>query len=166
MGDIRPYQPPALRPRILVVDDSGSVREHLARLLTAPPLEAEVEQAKDGAAGLRAVSEADYDCVICDLEMPVLDGRKFLAAVRQKRAPDDLPVLILTVRDETVEKVERFDGEARRGPRTAPDSGRFVTPVSEDATQFAPDIATAGDQNAGHYPGNRPPFTWITVPWM
>lgn len=112
MGQIHPYQPPADRPRILVVDDSGSVREHLSRLLQKPPLEAEIECAEDGAAGLRRVSEREFDCVVCDLEMPVLDGRKFLAAVRQKRTPEELPVLILTVRGETTEKIDRLRGGA------------------------------------------------------
>jgi chemotaxis family two-component system sensor histidine kinase/response regulator PixL len=85
------------QPAILVIDDSINVRRFLA--LTLEKAGYQVEQAKDGQeaveklrAGLRV------NAVVCDIEMPRLDGYGFLAKVKSDPQFEHLPVTMLTSR--------------------------------------------------------------------
>ncbi len=94
---------------MLVVDDSDAVRELLVRELSKPPLAARVVEAKDGADGLRRVfDEGPFDCVICDILMPTLDGMSFLKQLRVRYSRLEVPVVFLTVRETTQDKVVGF----------------------------------------------------------
>lgn len=68
--------------KILVVDDSESVRKTLARALKRLPLE--VWEADDGGKGLELVLGNAFELVITDYQMPVLDGISLIAGCRQK----------------------------------------------------------------------------------
>ncbi len=84
-------------PTILVVDDSINVRRFLA--LTLERAGYRVEQAKDGQDALERLENGlAVQAIICDIEMPRLDGFGFLA--RAKNAPDlkQVPVVMLTSR--------------------------------------------------------------------
>lgn len=96
-------------PLILVVDDSATARAQVRRALKMPPLGARVVEAEDGTAALRQALEEPFDCVLCDLSMPRMDGMTFLRALRAQRTRVELPVLLLTVTDSLAEKVEGFD---------------------------------------------------------
>ena len=78
--------------RILTVDDSRSVRMIVVREVQA--LGYEVAEAEDGEKGLQKLAEGQYDLVILDVTMPVLDGPGMLAKMREKG--DKTPVLMLT----------------------------------------------------------------------
>jgi two-component system, chemotaxis family, sensor histidine kinase and response regulator PixL len=85
------------RPRILVVDDSINVRRFVA--LTLEKAGYLVEQAKDGQEAIEKLqSGIQTQAVVCDVEMPRMDGYGFLATV--KGLPDfkHIPVLMLTSR--------------------------------------------------------------------
>lgn len=100
---------PEPNPRLLVVEDSEQARLRLKSLLEGGPLYAEVLEATNGAAGVQiALSDDLLDCVITDLEMPVMGGIGLLRTVRAKKNRLELPVLLLTVADETERKVEGF----------------------------------------------------------
>lgn len=96
------------RPRILVVDDVASVRQMLSEQLSAAPLSAEVTMADDGARGLRLALEREFDCVLCDLTMPRIDGIAFLRVIRAQRSRLELPVLLVTAEDAVADKVSAF----------------------------------------------------------
>jgi two-component system, chemotaxis family, sensor histidine kinase and response regulator PixL len=84
-------------PTILVVDDSINVRRFLA--LTLERAGYRVEQAKDGQDALERLENGlSVQAIICDIEMPRLDGFGFLA--RAKNTPDlkQVPVVMLTSR--------------------------------------------------------------------
>ena len=66
---------------ILVIDDEANMRHLLATLLTKQGYA--VEAAADGAEGLRLASARDFDFILCDLKMPVMDGMGFLAGMRE-----------------------------------------------------------------------------------
>ena len=94
--------------RVLVADDDPAVRESLRRSLTYNGYE--VATADDGAQALSAISTHRPDAVILDVNMPRLDG---LEACRRLRASgDDLPVLMLTARDEVQDRVMGLDAGA------------------------------------------------------
>ena len=88
---------------ILIVDDDPHIRE-LARVL----LQREgfdVHEASDGEAALAAFDRLKIDLVILDIMMPKMDG---LELCRQLRAWYELPILMLTARGETSQKLKGF----------------------------------------------------------
>jgi len=94
--------------RVLVVDDDPAVRESLRRSLVFNGYQ--VELAADGEQALRAVADSRPDAVVLDVMMPNLDG---LATCRALRAAgDDVPVLMLTARDEVADRVAGLDAGA------------------------------------------------------
>ena len=94
--------------RVLVVDDDRAIRNSLARALELDGYLVEV--AADGAAALEAVRTNRPDVAILDVMMPNVDG---LTLVRVRRAERDrLPVLMLTARTETSDRVAGLDAGA------------------------------------------------------
>ena len=92
-------------PHVLVVDDSSTARLHIQKILSGSGLGAVIHEAADGQAALRLALTQPLDCVLCDLNMPVMDGLGFLRVVRQQRSRLELPVLILTAMDSPAERV-------------------------------------------------------------
>lgn len=66
----------AEKMRILVVDDEENLRHMLQVLLAKHGYH--VEAAQDGSAAIRMASENDYEFILCDIRMPVMDGPEFL----------------------------------------------------------------------------------------
>ena len=94
--------------RVLVVDDDPGVRDSLRRSLTFNGYQVDV--APDGEEALRAISDSAPDAVVLDIMMPRLDG---LATCRALRAAgNDLPILMLTARDEVSDRVSGLDAGA------------------------------------------------------
>jgi two-component system cell cycle response regulator len=79
-------------PRVLTVDDSRAIRMIVTKVLTEMNLE--VDEAEDGEKGLLRLEELEFDLVILDVTMPVLDGPGMLAKMRE--AGNKTPVLMLT----------------------------------------------------------------------
>jgi two-component system KDP operon response regulator KdpE len=90
--------------RVLVVDDEAHIRVALTRALEARGYT--VDQAADGAEALDRVAIAAPDLVVLDLNMPVMDG---LEVCRRLRTWSAVPILILSVRDDEVDKVAALD---------------------------------------------------------
>ena len=83
------------KKRILVVDDSLTVRQQLSRALEAAGYS--VIEAEDGAEGLRKAEAAnDLGMVVCDVNMPVLDGLGMLAGLHERGLVSRFPVIMLT----------------------------------------------------------------------
>lgn len=95
-------------PLILLVDDSEMTRAVLRSLMEEPPLRARVVEACDGADGMQQIEKHDFDCVISDLDMPVMDGMEFLKAVRLRYSRVELPFLLLTSNTGLEKKVDGF----------------------------------------------------------
>ncbi len=82
---------------VMVVDDSVNVRRFLA--LTLEKAGYQVEQAKDGQQALEKVQTGlSIQAIVCDIEMPRLDGYGFLANVKSMPGVQDIPVVMLTSR--------------------------------------------------------------------
>jgi DNA-binding response OmpR family regulator len=87
-------------PTILLVDDEDAVRR-----LLAFPLERdgyEVIQAADGEEALERFGERDIDLVVLDIMLPRLDG---LEVCKRLRATSAVPIIMLTARDDELDKV-------------------------------------------------------------
>lgn len=90
-----------MQPTILVVDDEHAIIQ-LARMY----LEREglrVLEAQNGELALQAVAERRPDCVILDLMLPGLDG--FEVCRRLRAAGNSVPILMLTARDDDIDKI-------------------------------------------------------------
>ena len=93
--------------RILFVDDDPILREFAVVNLASE--HAVVDTAKDGVAALAAIEANTPDLVLLDLEMPTLDGFGVLEALRADPRWRDLPVIVVTGRED-VEAVDRAFG--------------------------------------------------------
>jgi two-component system, chemotaxis family, chemotaxis protein CheY len=81
--------------KILVVDDSRTVRQQLGGLLTEAGYE--VVEASDGIEGVETISAMpDLSLVICDVNMPKMNGVEMLVLVKQDPRNAKLQVLMLT----------------------------------------------------------------------
>ena len=94
--------------RVLVVEDDPDLRRQLAAALGETGYA--VDAADNGEDGHHLGDTEPYDAVILDLGLPVIDGVTVLE--RWRRAGREMPVLILTARDEWREKVAGFDAGA------------------------------------------------------
>lgn len=84
-------------PLVLVIDDSVVVREMLS--MTFKKAGYEVEQARDGQDAWDKISAgAPYDLLLCDIEMPRMNGLELLARMQQDEALSKLPVAMVTSR--------------------------------------------------------------------
>ena len=91
------YLAPPAKSKVLVIDDSINVRRLLA--LTLEKAGYQVTQAKDGQDALDKLSAGlEVEAVICDVEMPRLDGFGFLAKVKAQSRYQHLPIAMLTSR--------------------------------------------------------------------
>ena len=92
------------KSKILLVDDSMTIREGIRRLLVN---DYEVSAVQSGVAAIRAISLDKPDLVLLGYDMPVCDGRYVLEMLRSEKEFADVPVIFLTSRDdpESVRKV-------------------------------------------------------------
>jgi len=84
------------RPRVLLVDDSVSVRKFVGQMLDKAGFD--VTTAADGADAMVRLAEAAFDVLVTDLEMPRVNGYELIEDVRRRAATRELPVIVLTTR--------------------------------------------------------------------
>ncbi len=94
--------------RVLVVEDDEAIADVLRRSLRAEGHD--VRSAADGVEALRASEEFAPDLILLDLGLPRLDGIEVLKRIRADSS--DVPILILTARTETEDRVEGLDSGA------------------------------------------------------
>lgn len=97
-----------MSPRILVIDDDPGVRSLLERGLSFEGYL--VQTAADGEAGLSAARDHPPELVILDVMLPGMDGIEVLRRLRS--GDNQLPVLMLTARDQPDDQVAGFRGGA------------------------------------------------------
>ncbi|MCI8864785.1 MAG: response regulator [Lachnospiraceae bacterium] len=93
-----------IKPKVLVVDDSATIRQGMKRLLEE---KYEVSLVSSGVSAIRAVTLDKPDLVLLDYEMPVCDGSHVLEMLHSEEEFADIPVIFLTSRGdpESVKKV-------------------------------------------------------------
>jgi two-component system response regulator MprA len=93
---------------VLVVDDDSAIRSSLALALDLEGYEVTV--AADGADALTAMRDDRPDVLVLDLMMPGIDGLTVCRVLRSEK--DRVPILMLTARTETTDRVEGLDAGA------------------------------------------------------
>ncbi len=84
-------------PRILIVDDSPTIRIGLKRDLAQ--MGAIVTEASDGHEGLNIVNSGDFDLIITDIDMPRMDGFTFCNKLKNHKTKNSIPVIILSSKE-------------------------------------------------------------------
>ena len=90
--------------KILVVDDSNSIRDMLSFTLKSAGFT--TVEAEDGLDGLSKAKLGGFDLVISDVNMPNMDGIQFCTALRQLPAFKFTPILMLTTESSTDMKMK------------------------------------------------------------
>lgn len=96
-----------MKERILIIEDDERIANLLRRTLTYDGYQAEI--AADGESGLSRAHEGRPDLIILDLMLPGMDG---LEVTQRLRTEGNLPILMLTAKDTTTDRVMGLDAGA------------------------------------------------------
>lgn len=94
--------------RLLVIEDETSLLNIIARRLKEEGYS--VDTAKNGREGQYYISSAEYDCIVLDIMIPIIDGLALLRKIRAKKI--STPVLLLTAKDSIEDRVIVLDSGA------------------------------------------------------
>ncbi|MDX1958414.1 MAG: response regulator [Leptospiraceae bacterium] len=97
--------------RILIVDDSAVFRKVLNLQLKTAGYE--IVEAIDGQDAFNKVMNDDFNLVVCDVNMPNLDGISFVAKVREQEKTRFLPIIMLTTESQEEKKKKGMEAGAR-----------------------------------------------------
>ncbi|MBF0537512.1 MAG: response regulator [Nitrospirae bacterium] len=90
--------------RIMIIDDSATLREVVkATLLKAGY---EVLEAVDGKDALKKIAGQKINLIVCDVNMPNMDGITFLKEIKQQTAHKFVPIIMLTTESQETKKQE------------------------------------------------------------
>mgnify|MGYP001497789555 CR=1 FL=1 len=94
---------------ILVIDDSAVARELILDALRQANLQANFHVSGNGGEALELLQRQRIDVILCDLEMPGIDGLGFLDRVSANRELREIPVIILTGHETQEEKIRGLE---------------------------------------------------------
>lgn len=121
------------RPRILIVDDSTVMRKIVERSLRQAGLEiGDVVEAGNGIEALAAVREGAFDLILCDINMPAMDGLEFLRQLGKLDGAKGTPVVMVTTEGSETRVVEALSMGAKgyiRKPFTPEQVKERVSPL-------------------------------------
>jgi DNA-binding response OmpR family regulator len=93
--------------KILIVDDEEVIRKFLRIHLTK--LGYEVKEAADGEQAIKQLGGDDFDLLICDILMPKKDGWEVIKEVKSDPKTKDIPVIVLTAKNEDTDMFRGYD---------------------------------------------------------
>jgi two-component system copper resistance phosphate regulon response regulator CusR len=93
---------------ILVVEDEEKISNLVSESLRSAGFS--VDAALDGASGLALATSRPYDAIVLDIMLPKMGGMEVLQGLRQGN--HDVPVIMLTARDSTEDKIKHIDAGA------------------------------------------------------
>jgi chemosensory pili system protein ChpA (sensor histidine kinase/response regulator) len=93
---VPPVQATEERPRVMLVDDSISIRKFVGQMLEKAGFR--VVTAVDGHDALQQLTELTVDAIVTDLEMPRVNGYALIEDLRRRAATREVPVVVLTTR--------------------------------------------------------------------
>src|SRR3712207_1035664 len=92
--------------RLLVVDDDPNLLRALSMSLRVAGYE--TRTARNGTEALISLAEFAPDLIISDIRMPGMDGHKLVQHVRASQRTNLIPIIFLTAKDETADRVAGF----------------------------------------------------------
>jgi DNA-binding NtrC family response regulator len=112
-------------PKVLIIDDEKAIRNALRDILQFENFE--VEEAADGAEGIRMATPGGFDLVLCDIKMPKTDGMEVLTKLQELHP--DLPVVMITGHGTIDTAVEALKKGAYDFIAKPPDLNRLLVTV-------------------------------------
>ena len=97
-------------PRVVVVDDTSEARRLIRRILQSQG-DFEISEATNGREAIELVTRERPDLVILDLMMPEVDGFAVLDALRGTPETANIPVIVATAKELTVDEKSRLQGQ-------------------------------------------------------
>ncbi len=97
-------------PKILVVDDSATVRKLISNILKGANYE--TVEAVDGVDALEKLAQEDIDLIIADLNMPRMNGLELIRTIRKDPLYSDIPIVMLTTEGSDEDKKRGFEAGA------------------------------------------------------
>jgi len=97
---------------LLIIDDSALVRERITSTLETFELFSKYHEAEDGLDGFKKLLSEPIDMILCDLEMPRMDGFKFLSMMKSRPELHNIPVIILTGMNDRIQKIKGLENGA------------------------------------------------------
>ena len=92
--------------RILVVDDSATVRLYLRRLLTEWGYQ--VEEAVTGYDGMEKALDSPFDLILSDINMPTMNGYAMVSALRKEAAAQAVPIIITSTESKDHDEAQAY----------------------------------------------------------
>jgi two-component system chemotaxis response regulator CheY len=119
--------------RVLIIDDSTVMRKIVERSLRQAGIElTKVFEAGNGVEALGVLKENQVDLILCDINMPVMDGLEFIKQLAGVASAKDVPVVMITTEGSESHVVQALSFGARgyiRKPFTPEQVREQVTPV-------------------------------------
>lgn len=121
--------------RALIVDDSAVMRKIVERSLRQAGLDlVQVLEAGNGAEALGLMKDNQVDLILCDINMPVMDGLEFVRQLRSVESAKGTAIVMITTEGSESHVVEALSNGARgyiRKPFTPDQVKEHVIPVLE-----------------------------------
>jgi diguanylate cyclase (GGDEF)-like protein len=114
---------------VLIIDDSDNVRHQIIATLKEVTLFDHYREARDGIDGFKSLLSSKPDLIVCDLEMPRMDGFKFLQLVNTREDLRDIPIIMLTGREDRDLKIKGLEQGACDYVTKPFDAGELVARV-------------------------------------
>jgi len=100
--------------RVLIVDDSSVMRKIVERSLRQAGIDlTQVVEAGNGAEALTALQENQVDLILCDINMPVMDGLEFIKQLSGVVSAKGVPVIMITTEGSEAHVVQALSCGAR-----------------------------------------------------
>lgn len=97
---------------LLIIDDSKAIRTQVKQIFADGKLFSKILQAADGIEAFKLLVNNPVDIVLCDIEMPGIDGLKFLAMMQSREDLKEIPVIMLTSHGDLNTKVRGLESGA------------------------------------------------------
>lgn len=94
--------------KVLVVDDSPTMRQFVVLALQRLP-QLQIEEAGDGVEALKRLSSGDFDLLLSDIHMPLIDGIKLLSLIRKDPVCSRMPVIMITTEGSDMTRERALD---------------------------------------------------------
>lgn len=121
--------------RALIVDDSSVMRKIVERSLRQAGIDlVQVLEAGNGAEALGVLNDGAVDLILCDINMPVMDGLEFVRQLQSVESAKGVPVVMITTEGSESHVVQALSCGARgyiRKPFTSDQVKEHVIPVLE-----------------------------------
>lgn len=96
-----------MKRKILAIDDEKSIRFIIENTLNK---EFEVTTLSNGMDALYYIQSGNLpDVIICDVEMPVMNGFEFIKRIRESGFFDEIPLIMLSGKEESADKIKCFE---------------------------------------------------------